>query len=75
MCEGKGVSERLNDAGCELGETIELLRTIAESDATLKGDAIYAFVTALQHIGEQLHGIHDDAEREEWGRKSQPQAA
>ena len=61
MCEKKGVLERPNDVVCELGETIELLSTIAESNTTLKGDAIYAFVTALQHIREQLHGIHDDA--------------
>jgi hypothetical protein len=68
MTEGTGVTERLNDVGCELGEIVELLQTIANSDAALKGDSVHAIVTALGHVREQVHDIHDDVEQQEWAQ-------
>jgi hypothetical protein len=69
-------SMRLNFFACELQEQIELLRAIGQSEsAVLKGDAVYAFVTALTHLKKQVWSIHDDIERAEWDARPKPQAA
>jgi len=69
-------SLRLNNLACELQEQIALLQAIGQSEtATLKGDAVYAFVTALTHLKRDIWSIHDDIERVEWDERSKLQAA